>query len=587
MGITSGNTHPAEQHLKGIAAAEGIAVGPAFLYRPVDLAIPRRPAADPAEEMRRFEAARDRTIEELAQIKVGMLARADAETAAIFDAHAMMAGDPMLAEAVQTRVQGGSTVEEAVQSASEELAGMLAAMGDELFAARAIDMRDVARRILRILLGVPDTSLNALTEPSIIVAHDLTPSDTASLNPDLTLGFCTAVGGLTSHTAILARTLGIPSVVGLGPAAVSRIETGSPLILNGSEGKVILHPTPEALQQAEIARRELAERRARIEASAGKQATTASGRRVEVAANIGDVDSAKEAARLGAEGVGLLRTEFLYLQDTTPPSEDKQYFAYRAIFEAMDGRPVIVRTLDIGGDKPPAYLKFDPELNPFLGWRAVRISLDDVAMFKTQLRAVLRAAVGHNALIMYPMIIGLTDLRAANAVLETVRAELDAEGIEYARGVPVGIMVETPAAAALADLLIQECDFFSIGTNDLTQYTLAVDRTNERVAHLFQPLHPAVLRLIKQTIDASHAHGKWTGMCGELAGMPKAIPILIGLGLDEFSMSARAVPEAKWLIGQLTDARAREITAHAMSLGTADEIETYMKTVLAEFTVSA
>jgi phosphotransferase system enzyme I (PtsI) len=301
---------------------------------------------------------------------------------------------------------------------------------------------------------------------------------------------------------------------------------------------------------------------------------------VEVGANIGDADSAGEAVRYGAEGVGLLRTEFLYLQNTRPPDEEQQIKAYKSVFDAMGDRPVIVRTLDIGGDKPPAYLKFDAELNPFLGWRAIRICLDDHPLFKTQLRAILRAAVGHRALIMYPMISSLDELRAANAVLAEVRAELDAAGLDYAREVPVGIMVETPAAAMLTDFLALECDFFSLGTNDLTQYTLAVDRTNERVAKLFQPLHPSVLRLIKRTIDAAHQHDKWVGMCGELAGMQKAIPILLGLGLDEFSMAPRSIPEAKWLIGQFTDARAREIAEQSLNQATAAEIEDFMVDVL-------
>ncbi len=306
------------------------------------------------------------------------------------------------------------------------------------------------------------------------------------------------------------------------------------------------------------------------------------GKRVEVGANVGDLASARKAVENGAEGIGLLRTEFLYLQNTRPPAEENQVQVYRAIFEALEGRPVIVRTLDIGGDKPPSYLEFDEELNPFLGWRAIRICLDDLPLFKTQLRAILRAAVGHNPLIMFPMISSVEELRRANDVLAECRAELEAEGLEHAPDVPTGIMVETPAAAVLADILAAECDFFSLGTNDLTQYTLAVDRTNERVAHLFQPLHPAVLRLIKQTIDASHAHDRWTGMCGELAGMLEAIPILLGMGLDEFSMVPSAIPRAKWLIGQLTTERATAIAEHALSLPTAAEVHAYMRQVLDE-----
>lgn len=571
-----------ERILRGIAAAEGIAIGPAFRYAPPVLTPPQRPAGRPEEEMARFEAACQQARNEIGELKALIEGRVGAESAAIFDAHMAMLDDPMLYDAVSMRVQSGQPVEAAVAAATEELAAMLSGMESELFAARAADVQDVGRRILRILLGVPDTSLDALRQPAIVVAYDLTPSDTARLNPELTLGFCTAVGGLTSHTAILARTLGLPAVVGLGQAALDEIRDGETLVLDGAEGRVVVKPSSATVRRYREQRKAQQERLMAIRAGAQHEAHTADGRRVEVAANIGDLQSAREAVEMGAEGVGLLRTEFLYLENNRPPDEEFQVETYRAIFEALGGRPVIVRTLDIGGDKPPPYLRFDAELNPFLGWRAIRICLDDLSLFKTQLRAILRAAVGHRALIMYPMISALEELERANEILAEVRAELEREGLPYTPDVPVGIMVETPAAAMLADVLATRCDFFSLGTNDLTQYTLAVDRTNERVAHLFQPLHPAVLRLIRQTIEAAHAHGKWVGMCGELAGMKKAIPILLGLGLDEFSMVPRAIPEAKWLIGQLTDAQAMRIAEEALGYGTAAEIEALMSRVLAE-----
>lgn len=571
-----------ERVLKGIPAAEGIAVGPAFRFQALQLDVPERSPEAPEAEMARFEAAREQAREEIAALKAKLQARADDDSAAIFDAHAMMLADPMLHDAVRRRVEAGATVEAAVAAATEELAAMLGGMDDALFAARAVDVQDVGRRVLRILLGLPDASLDAIGEPSIVVAHDLTPSDTVSMQPEMTLGFCTAAGGLTSHTAILARTLGIPAVVGLGQAALEEIESGVTLALDGSTGQVVVAPAADTLERFEATRDQQATRLSEIRARAAEEAHTADGRRVEVGANVGDLTSAQEAVRFGAEGVGLLRTEFLYLQEKRPPDEEKQIAAYRAIFEALAGRPVIVRTLDIGGDKPPPYLTFPDELNPFLGWRAIRIGLDDLPLFKTQLRAILRAAVGHHTLIMFPMVSGVGELRRARAVVEEVRSELDAQGLAYADDVPVGIMVETPAAAMLADALAAECDFFSLGTNDLTQYTLAVDRTNERVAGLFQPLHPAVLRLIQRTIEAAHAQGKWVGMCGELAGMKRAIPILLGLGLDEFSMAPRAIPEAKWVMGQLTDAQMAAIAQQALDLTTADEVEDFARQTLSE-----
>lgn len=574
-----GNTM-SEHTIQGIAASEGIAIGPAFIYHPPDLTIPRRNAEAPDREFARFRDACRQASQELDEIREMILPRAGEEHAAIFDAHKMMLDDPMLEGAVQQRINAGQIAEQALSEATQEIADMLAAMEDEMFAARAADVQDVGRRVLRILLGVPDTSLDTLREPSIVVAHDLTPSDTARLDPDMALGLCTAAGGLTSHTAILARTLGIPAVVGLGAGLLDQVQDGAQLVLDGIEGVVIVDPGDATRKQFETAGQRRAVWLEEIQARAHEDAYTADGKRVEVAANIGDVESAREAVTYGAEGVGLLRTEFLYLNDVRPPAEEKQVKAYRDIFEALAGKPVIVRTLDIGGDKPPSYLEFEEELNPFLGWRAIRICLDDLPLFKTQLRAILRAADGHNVLIMYPMISGLDELRRANAVLDEVRAELDAEGMPYAKDVPAGIMVETPAAVALADILADECDFFSLGTNDLTQYTLAVDRTNGRVAGLFQPLHPAVLRLIRQTIDAAHSKGKWVGMCGELAGMQKAIPILIGLGLDEFSMVSRAIPEAKWLIGRLTGEEASRIADQALSLGTAAEVEAFMQETL-------
>jgi phosphotransferase system enzyme I (PtsI) len=572
-----------ELTIQGIGASEGIAIGPAFCYRPPDLVIPGRSAESAEREMERFAQACRQAQVEIEAIKDRMTTRAGEEEAAIFEAHLMMLADPMLEDAVRERVEQGQIVEQSVREATQQLSEMLAGMQEELFAARAADVRDVGQRILRILLGLPDTSFDAISEPVIVVAHDLTPSDTAGLHPELTLGFCTAVGGLTSHTAILARTLGIPAVVGLGAESLMQIENNVNLILDGANGAVILQPDKNTVKHYQVLERQRVARLNEMQGEMHADTYDASGRRIEVVANVGELESAREAAAYGAEGVGLLRTEFLYLGEQNPPSEDKQIQVLKAIFAVFGEKPVIVRTLDIGGDKPPPYLKFPTELNPFLGWRAIRISLDDLDLFKTQLRAILQAAVGFNVLLMYPMIISVEELRRANQILAEVKAGLAAEQRPYKEDIPVGIMVETPAAAVLADVLAQECDFLSMGTNDLTQYTLAVDRTNERIARLYQPLHPAVLRLIKGTIDAAHAKGKWAGMCGELAGMKKAIPILLGFGLDEFSIVPRAIPEAKWLIRQMTAEHARQIAEAALRLSTAEEVETYMEEVLVQY----
>lgn len=570
-----------ERLLKGIPASDGIAIGSVFCYIPAKLTVPVCAAGSVDEELARLNSAREQAHIELQGLFEAIEKRAGREEASIFEAHQEMLADPALEAKIREFIEIGLTAEQALVNATEELAGMLAGMGDELFAARALDVRDVGRRVLRNLLGLPDTALSAVTEPSIIIADDLTPSDTASLDPALTLGFITAQGGLTSHSAILARTLGIPAIVGMGNSLMENVSTGTFIAMDGRTGELLVEPGEAAVDRYQKIKSQRESQLQILKTAAEKDAITANGRRVEVAANVGEASSARDAMGHGAEGIGLLRTEFLYLEDTQPPSEEKQYRIYREIFEVMKGRPVIVRTLDIGGDKPPSYLPFPDEMNPFLGWRAIRISLDEPELFKTQLRAIMCAAVGHNARIMFPMVSDLDELRRARDLVNTVKRDLELASVEFAPDVPVGIMVETPAAAMLVDVLAEASDFFSLGTNDLTQYTMAVDRGNAKVAGLFQPLHPAVLRLIKRTIDAGHSKGKWVGMCGELAGMTKAIPILLGFGLDEFSMNPRAIPEAKNLIGRLTDDQAREIADHAMSLGTAAEIENYMMGILA------
>ncbi len=532
------------------------------------------------QEMSHFAAAVQQACDELQTLRDQLATRIGKNEAAIFEAHQMIVSDPMLAEQVQAAVEQGQIVEQAVVNAIDEVANAFAAMSDELFAARAADVRDVGRRLLRILLGLPDTSLANVRAPSVIVANDLSPSDTANLDPHMTLGFCTAMGGMTSHSAILARTMGIPAIVAMGQSALSEITTGARLLLDGEQGVLIMEPDGVMVEAYQRLGHEREMRLSDIKVYAKESAQTADGKLIEVAANIGDLASAQDAVENGAEGVGLFRTEFLYLGDAHPPSEERQVQAYQQVFQAIGQRPIIVRTLDIGGDKPPSYLPFPQEMNPFLGWRGVRVSLDRQDLFRAQLRAILRAAVGYPVRIMFPMVSTLEELQRARGLVAQVDAELTSERKTHAEQVPIGIMVETPAAAVLVDVLAEAADFFSLGTNDLTQYTLAVDRGNGAVAGLYQSLHPSVLRLIKQTIDLAHAKGKWVGMCGELAAMQKAIPILLGLGLDEFSMNPRAIPEAKYLIRRIDARTSREVAMRALEMGTAAEIEAYMEDIL-------
>lgn len=569
--------------LKGIPASQGVAIGPAFLYRPRAVEIDRSPISDDRVESELAEL--HRALEE-ARMQLEDLQAAAEETigqsnAAILGAQALMLADPELLSLAENKIREERLpAPAALVDAAEFYAEQLAALDDEYLRARAVDVRDAAQRVLRILLHTQDNSLARLPRPVVVIAQDLTPSDTASMDRPNVLALCTARGGIASHTAILARAYGLPAVVGLGDELLEQVALDAQVVVDGNAGVLVVEPDEEAVQQAAASRAEwkAGVREAGREAAA--PAITRDGRRVEVAANIGDVQSAQRAVEAGAEGVGLLRTEFLFLERQDLPGEEEQYQAYRAIAEVMGERPVIVRTLDVGGDKPPPYLDIGHEANPFLGWRALRISLDRPEMFKTQLRAILRAGVGHNLRIMFPMVISVDEVRAARQCLKQAQEELQARGIAYVPDMPVGIMVETPAAAILADRLAAEVDFVSLGTNDLTQYTLAVDRGNDRVAPLFDWLHPGVLRLIRFVIEGAHHAGKWAGMCGEMAGDPEAIPLLLGLGLDEFSMNASAIPPAKQLIRRLDTRELQPLAARACEMATAAEVRGLLREVV-------
>ncbi len=556
--------------LRGIAAAGGVAVGPVFQFSQPALRFERSVVRDPAAEWRRFEAASDAARGQVEAICAQ--APAGSEQAAIFQAHALMLQDPELLLAVRSAIEEKHlNAEAALSDAAETYAQMLDSFADEYLRARAADVRDVKARLLRILLGATESGASGPKVPSIILARDLTPSETVLLDRALVLGFCTADGGPTSHVAILARSMGQPAVVGAG-ADVLEIVPGTPAILDGNEGLLHVHPDP-GLTAAYISQQAAA---ATIQAEARKRshqvACTTDGHRMEVLANVGNEEEARAALEAGAEGVGLLRTEFLYMQGAALPSEDEQYRAYRAIIDIFRQQPVILRTLDIGGDKALPYLDLPHEMNPSLGLRGIRLCLKRPELLRPQLRAALRAGDGRNLKLMFPMVATVDEIRAARKLLEECRAELLAERRPIPQRTEVGIMVEIPAAALLADHLAAEVDFFSIGTNDLSQYTMAADRTNAQVASLAAGLQPAVLRLVRDVIIAAHRHGRQVGLCGELAGELAAIPILLGLGLDELSMSPAAIPLAKQIIRALSTGQAQDLASTALEVDSPEDV---------------
>jgi len=491
----------------------------------------------------------------------------------------MFLDDPTLLNVVENFLHQGLNAEAAWMDSVTEAAETLNHLSDTTLAARAADLRDVGERVLKHLTGESTAASLTLTKASIVIARDLTPSQTASLDKSLVLAFCTAEGGPTAHTAILARALQIPAVVGLGEGILSASENEM-LIVNGSAGQVTRQPAKTEILEAQKLKSNFEKVSRSALASASGPAITKDGRRVEVVANVGSVEDSRKALDFGAEGIGLLRTEFLYLQRDAAPTEDEQYEAYRTIFDVMQVRPVVVRTLDIGGDKMLPYLELPREENPFLGWRAIRICLERPDIFQPQLRALLRAAVGHDIRIMFPMIAALEEIRAAKAAVAEAREALQARGIAVAQKVQLGMMVEIPSAAVIADVFAREVDFFSIGTNDLTQYTMAAERTNKHVAHLSDAIHPAVLRLIKQVTDAAHGARRWAGICGELGGDADAIPILLGIGVDELSMTPALIPQAKVIIRTCDLPSARRLAEEALALDTAEAVRFKVKRML-------
>ncbi|MGA9193126.1 MAG: phosphoenolpyruvate--protein phosphotransferase [Anaerolineales bacterium] len=558
--------------LRGIPASPGIALGPSFVIRQPSLRVDRDTVKDPKAELDRLESALELGRQQLNELVTQTQEEIASSEAAIFDAHAMFLDDPALLDRVRQAIQTDRlNAPAAWKDSIEHFAQQMEAVDDEYLRARASDIRDVGRRVLRILLGKEDSEAARLSTPSIIIARDLAPSDTVQLNRELVLGFGTAEGGATSHTAILAKALGLPAVVGVGPK-LTQIGPGVDLILDGNEGSVWVAPDRE--MQDEFRARQAKAHVVSVENQkhAHAPAVSRDGVQVEIVANIGSLDDSHTALDMGAEGVGLLRTEFLYLDRQSAPTEQEQTEAYGAILEVMGDRPVVVRTLDVGGDKPLPYLQVEEEQNAFLGWRAIRMCLDKPDFFKIQLRALWRSSLGHDLRIMFPMIATVDEVRQARALLDEARNEVLDAGHAISDSVQVGIMVEIPSVAILSDLMAPEVDFFSVGTNDLTQYTLAADRTNQRVARLGDACHPAVLRQIRDVTQAAHDHGKWVGVCGELAGDPAGIPILLGLGLDELSMTPHAIPAAKAQIRRWSAEDAKRLANDALSLASAESV---------------
>lgn len=565
-----------EQFFQGHAVSAGVAVGAVFAHLPVELTVPHRPPDSPSVEMARFYQAREQARGELEGLMAMVPDLKDIASQSHMQSLMVMLFDPLLEDAVERRISRGLIVEAAVKHGAGEIADMMFALGDARFASRTPDILELGERLLRILLGFPDTSLSAIRQPSVIVAYDLTPADTAIFDRRLVQGFCLLGGGRASHAAILAQMLDIPAVVNLGQAFVDSLGSGSVLAVDGFNGVVVIDPTEATLTHFQHQQQQHEVRNATFVSTRLLETRTRDGHRIAVQANIADLTSALNAVEAGAEGVGLLRTEFLYLNNVQPPTEDEQVGLYREIFAAVGDRPIVVRTLDVGASKAVSFIDFPQQKNPELGWRGIRVSLDLPDLFKTQLRALMRASVGKNVSIMYPMIESVTTMRRANRLFAEARAELESAQISYALGIPVGAMIETPAAAVCARLLSSECDFFSIGTNDLAQYALACDRTDQEVARYYEAFSPAVLWLIKHTIDAGHATGTQVSLCGELAGMPTAIPVLIGLGIDKLSMTSTAIPQAKYIVNHFTRAEMTEMAQQALMLPTAEDIHAYM-----------
>ncbi|WP_282192544.1 phosphoenolpyruvate--protein phosphotransferase [Romboutsia ilealis] len=561
----------------GTGASPGIALGKALVIEHSELVIEKRNISNIEEEIQKLENAVKVSKDELTKVKEKALMELGEHEAEIFEAHLLVLEDPELVDSAISKIRDEKVnADYALNEIKEMFVAMFESMDNEYMRERAADIKDVTNRVLRHILGIKVVDLAGLDEEVVLIAHDLTPSDTATMNKSMVLGFLTDIGGRTSHTAIMARTLEIAAVVGLDDIT-KKVKDGDYIVFNGDTGEVIVNPDEETKAKYASLKEKFEEYRKSLELLKGQESITTDGRHVELAGNIGSPNDVSGLIKNDAEGVGLYRTEFLYMdKEDAFPNEEEQYEAYKAVLEGMNNKPIVIRTLDIGGDKELPYFEMEPEMNPFLGYRAIRLCLDRKDIFKTQLRALYRASVHGKLRIMFPMISSLEELLSAKEVIKEVLAELDAEKIAYANDVEVGMMIEIPSAAVISDILAKHVDFFSIGTNDLIQYTCAVDRMNQKISHLYNQFNPAVLRLIKMVIDNAHKEGKWVGMCGESAGDQRMIPILLGFGLDEFSMSPISILPARKLINSLSYAEMQKFGDEVLAMGTAKEIKEYV-----------
>lgn len=544
---------------KGIGASRGIAIAKVFELKNHEIEIKKNKVNNSQEEIKKLEKSIEQTIKQIEKIKQISSKNLDAEHMAIFDSHIQVANDPMMKSEIIDMINNESVnVEYAVEEISNKYISMFSSMDDEYMRERAADIKDVCQKIIFNILGIVKEDLTQINEEVIIVSYDLTPSETSQLNKQFVKGFATDIGGRTSHSAIMARSLEIPAVLGIGDIT-KKVKNGDVLAINGTTGEVYVNPSKEVIKELEKKIEEENKLKEILKTFKDKPSQTKDGHKIEIAANIGSPQDVMGVLEVNSDAIGLFRSEFLYMDSNNWPSEEEQYQAYKIVLEKMKGKKVVIRTLDIGGDKTLKYFKFDYEMNPFLGYRAIRFCLDHQDIFKTQLRALIRASEFGKLAIMFPMIATVEEFKQAKQIYQDVYQEVKKEYPNISKNIEVGMMVEIPAAAVNCENFCKYADFVSIGTNDLIQYSMAADRMNEKISYLYQPLNPSILRLIKLTIEGAHKQGKWAGMCGEMAGDLRAIPILLGLGLDEFSMSASSILQAKELISRINIKNAQEI----------------------------